>query len=103
MTENGQWAQGLGNALGAAGSIAGQVLGAATADLQAESGVLPTNAQIAGASAAGGMIGNSVGQAVGHTLGGYIDNIDSVTQNVQTFLQEANDPQSWIPPSLTDF
>lgn len=45
------------------------------------------------------MIGRSIGGSAGELSGFYMDNFSAASKNFDTFIQETNNPSSWIAPS----
>ena len=98
LQENGPMQQSLGTAFAAVGSVVGQVAGNVYVDLQAEEGRPMTSSEKTAFVAATGAVGKAGGQWIGQGVGFYIDNADSIVQNAQTFMQQANDYRSWQEP-----
>jgi hypothetical protein len=56
-------------------------------------------------TALGGAVGNIISQvtsSVGSTVGSVIDNLGAIHDNMNTMMQELNNPSSWIAPSPGD-
>jgi len=90
--ENGPYAQHLKEA----GQVAGEAaLGSVGGTLGA-----PTGAGMAVGATIGAVIGHYAGGSAGEAAGFYIDNISAMVQNMNTFFNELNDPNSWMSPEL---
>jgi hypothetical protein len=76
-------------ALGFVGGAAGEALG---------------GGKRAGALGAtvGALIGHYAGGSAGDAAGFYVDNLTRMMENMNTFLSELNDPNSWIIPTPLD-
>lgn len=90
--DNGPYAQRLKEA----GQVAGEaVLGTAGATVGA-----PSVAGAAALAGVGALLGHYAGGSGGEAAGFYIDNISRMTENLNTFFNELNDPNSWMQPTV---
>jgi hypothetical protein len=50
----------------------------------------------------GALIGHYVGAFAGEAAGFYVDNLTRIEENINTFLNEANQSREWIMPDPSD-
>ena len=89
LTEGGPYQQKLEKYFSNAGLVINYVIAAAKG-LDPQLGGIPDNA----GSKMGGMLGN--------TVGFYVDNVDNIEMNIHTFIEQTNNPDSWMIPQPFD-
>jgi hypothetical protein len=66
-----------------------------------ETGIQLPSTVVTDVTTTAGEAGAQAGAPIFRAIGFYMDNIDTVTQNIETFVAQLNDYRSWSTPDLS--